>query len=336
MSILENFIKKARSKHVPLFTTIELTQECNYQCFHCYNYDRRDPLKKPGPVLKDEQVKEILKELKKLGTLYLNFSGGEPLVHKSLDLYIKWAKDLGMQVKLKSNGSLFNDKKIEHLEKIGLDGVEISLYGILDRTYQEFTGNNSAAIVQRNIKLLKKSNIDTTANIILSKSNINELEQMIEFCESNDVGFQISDEITQRYDDTDAIRNNALDSDDYKKLLDGKYAHFFKFCEIDKSNMCGCAKSVLGIGSNGNVYPCIGAPILAGNVNDNSLEYIWKNSKVFNEIRGYKESDFKECEVCDLKKYCSRSSGAAFVNNGDYLGCDFEEKKFAQVRRIKD
>lgn len=102
-----------------------LTNKCNLRCPHCYMYS--------GTENRDElSTEEILKLLEEYKTIangkILTLSGGEPSVHADFDLIVKEASNLGLQVKLLTNGTLMNDKRIKSLACY-LSSVQISIDG---------------------------------------------------------------------------------------------------------------------------------------------------------------------------------------------------------------
>lgn len=92
------------------------TSGCNFRCPFCHN----SPLVLPemlGSDITEEEVLEFLKgRTKQLEGVAI--TGGEPLLHKEIDDFLKKIKDLGFKIKLDTNGS-FPD----HLEKIVNEGL---------------------------------------------------------------------------------------------------------------------------------------------------------------------------------------------------------------------
>ncbi|EQC50751.1 radical SAM protein, partial [Bacteriovorax sp. DB6_IX] len=92
---------------IPLNVTIELSQQCNFRCSHCYNFDRTQSNSIPSenklsPKLSQEEVLRIISEIKQQGALSVCFTGGEVLLERNLEIYIQKAKEIGLNVRLKS------------------------------------------------------------------------------------------------------------------------------------------------------------------------------------------------------------------------------------------
>lgn len=334
-SLLEAMIQKAREACIPLITTLEITQSCNYKCHHCYNFDRSNdlPEKLKANALRPEEILRIIDEVASSGALYLNFTGGEALLHPHLDDFIKRARTHHLEARLKTNGSLLNKERCEKLDLAGLAGMDISLYGFSEYSYEKLTGKKG--MFQKTLEGIKAAKIqgfDVHASIILHRYNIDELKLMIEFCQQYAIQFQFSTEITERYDDSAGSRDFEITKEQFKEQLAGEFSDIFMHLNPEKSVQCSCARTVCGISSTGEVYPCIGAPIASGNLREKSFGDIWKNSEVLNKIRGLKSFDFKSCVTCDHAEYCSRSSGSVYINTNDYTGCDPVTLQQAKLR----
>lgn len=338
-SLLEGMIKKANKICMPLITTLEITQSCNFKCHHCYNFDRTKLVSQENsknlnsPTLSPKEILRIIDEIAKAGTLYLNFTGGEALLHLHLDDFIKRARTHHMEVRLKTNGSLLTKERCEKLDMTGLAGMDISLYGFSEYSYEKLTGKSGMlSKVIEGIKSAKNQGFDINVSIILHRYNIDELKLMIDFCRDLEIPFQFSTEITERYDDSAGSRDFEITNEQFNQQLAGEFSDIFMHLNPEKSLQCSCARTVCGISSTGEVYPCIGAPIASGNLREKSFEEIWNHSEVLNNIRNLKSSDFKSCLTCNHVEYCSRSSGSIYTNTKEYTGCDSVTLAQAKLR----
>lgn len=336
--LLTEMGREAFKKNIPLFTTLELSQNCNFKCGHCYNFDRTVPVRSENnqSSLTFENWVTVIDDIMKEGAFYICFTGGEVLLYPRLwELADEVTKRNGV-VKLKSNGALLTDENISKILAHKVSSIEISLYGMSEESYSRFIGKSG--MFDRTISGIKKlsaKNVSVTLNIILNRINVNEIDSMVEFAETLNVPFNFSDEITRRFDETDSSLDFNLTNDQYETLLNGKYGKYFSIRNdlSEHSFQCSCARNVCGIGFNGDVYPCIGAPIKVANILEKPFKDIWEHSPEFNKIRGLKNEDFKECITCDVAEFCNRSSGSAYANTKDYLGCDPVSHRFAELRK---
>lgn len=93
-------------KEKPFLETfhIELTSKCNERCVHCYI-----PHKNKTTDINESLMLNTLKQCKELGVLTVIFSGGEPMLHPQFCKFLKYAKDLDINVTVLSNLTLLTD-----------------------------------------------------------------------------------------------------------------------------------------------------------------------------------------------------------------------------------
>ena len=98
--LMQGIWDRALTDGIPLSVHFDLTYRCNERCVHCY-LDHDDH----GEMTTGE-VKSVLDQLAAAGTLFLILSGGELLLRKDFFELLAYARGLGFDVKLKTNGIL--------------------------------------------------------------------------------------------------------------------------------------------------------------------------------------------------------------------------------------
>ena len=78
-----------RSANHPILAQIVPIRRCNLSCTYCNEFDRDSP---PVPY---ETMCERIDHLARLGTANIEISGGEPLLHPSLDDLIRHIRSTG-------------------------------------------------------------------------------------------------------------------------------------------------------------------------------------------------------------------------------------------------
>lgn len=324
-SLLNQSLESAFKKCLPIVTTLEITQKCNLKCAHCYNYDRSKAMPKDisDNLLDANTIINTIDQIGELGSLYLNISGGEALLHPHINDFIKRARSYHMEVRLKTNALALGQEIANEIIESGVRAFDISLYGIDNDTYEKFCGvKNGFTRAITGVKVAIDSGLPVNINLIIHRSNAHQLGELITLCNDLNVQFNIATEVTERYDGSLGARDHEVTAAQFEELLLGEHGEFFMTNNSDKALQCSCARSVLGINSVGDVFPCIGAPIKSGSMKTQKLKDIWNNSKEFKVIRNLKNEDFKDCMVCDVIDFCDRSSGSCQVNSGNYTGCD--------------
>jgi radical SAM protein with 4Fe4S-binding SPASM domain len=320
---------------VPTDVSLEITLKCNLRCTHCYNFDRSGPVPKSrsGDPLRDDEILRIIDELAAAGTLELGFTGGEALLHPSLELFVSRARKHHFSVKIKSNGLLLTGDRVARLIAAGANDFDISLYGASSAVHDAFTTvPGSHARTLQGIRNVKERGITPRTNIILHRGSVHELGEMIAIASA--IGsYSISTDMSARYDGTTSSLDHRITAQQFESLLQGPHGKLFRDAGSNPDHVqCSCARTTAGISSTGELFPCIGAPIPCGNLRDHSFDELWKNAEPLKKIRGLTISDFPNCQPCRLKQHCTRSSGTVFVNTGNYTGLDPADCGLAALR----
>lgn len=335
-SILDQTIETAYKNCIPLFVTLETTLGCNYKCVHCYNFDRSGPMPasiKGEPLSKDEFL-DIIDQVCAAGALYISFTGGEALVYPHLYELIERVSQNKSMSRVKTNGHMLTKEVCKKLVDSGCRALDVSVYGADEESYKNFTGQvGSFAQVLDGLRNAIALDMEVQLNLILHRDNCMDIGKMIDMAQGLGLAYQFSDEMTARYDGTESSQDFGITPEQYNELLEGPHKDLFWHDNTDEAFQCSCARNVVGVGLDGVVFPCIGAPIPSGDLREKSFQEIWDNSLEFKKIRDLKQSDFSECNSCDVKHYCNRSSGSAFVNTDNYTGCDPMALKVAKIRK---
>ena len=157
---------------------LHITEKCNYHCKYCFAHFRR---KEDLPL---EKWFEILDDLKLSGNISaINFAGGEPLLYKNFLKLIDYAKRLGFQVSIISNGSLLLNEKLmpvktfAQIETLGIsadsfDEKILIPLGCCDGAFKILTKENLKEIIERAKSV--NPTIKIKLNTVVSRLNMNE------------------------------------------------------------------------------------------------------------------------------------------------------------------
>lgn len=141
-------------ERVPIHIDLEITSVCNLKCPYCFqSYDT------PPPEFMDfELFKKVIDECapKGLCSIKLNYRG-EPLVHKDIDKFVKYAKDKGViEVMFNTNATLLTEEKTKQLIEAGLDKIICSVDGMEKEVYEKHRVGAKFEVTLNNIKNLKR------------------------------------------------------------------------------------------------------------------------------------------------------------------------------------
>lgn len=97
----------------PLQCYIELTQKCNLQCKHCF---ANAGINVGNTELTLDDIKDIYEEIKKLGIIYVNISGGEPLLNSQFFEIIDYVSKQEFSTCILTNGVLWGKEELRNLD----------------------------------------------------------------------------------------------------------------------------------------------------------------------------------------------------------------------------
>ncbi|MDD4187574.1 MAG: anaerobic ribonucleoside-triphosphate reductase activating protein [Bacilli bacterium] len=158
---------------------IVFTQGCNFNCPFCHN-SSLIPFKKG--TIKEEEVFAYLEKRKKIldGVV---ITGGEPLLQLNIKDFIKKIRDLGLKVKLDTNGSNYQMLK-ELLDEHLVDYIAMDIKNDMTN-YEMLTGFKKYNFdsVKDVIKLIENSNIDYEfrTTIVKEYHNLDNIKNICEF-----------------------------------------------------------------------------------------------------------------------------------------------------------
>ncbi|MEN9338585.1 MAG: hypothetical protein RI945_310, partial [Candidatus Parcubacteria bacterium] len=132
---------------------IVFTLGCNFRCDFCYNPSLVIHEKFPKEFLQEESFFDFLKERKSFLDAVV-ITGGEPTIHKDLNIFIQKIKDMGFLVKLDTQGS--NPKFLKQILKEGnVDYVAMDIKSQVER-YNEVTNSKfDPNLILESIKIIK-------------------------------------------------------------------------------------------------------------------------------------------------------------------------------------
>lgn len=324
-ALTERLYQKSVGRHIPLCVHMDLTMRCNELCVHCYRVIERRPEMATG------EVKEVLAELARAGTLYLTFSGGEIFLRQDLFELIEHAKRLRFDVRLKSNALLITPAKAERLRALGVRQVDISIYSADPEIHDAVTKvKGSLEGTMQGIACLKDAGITVKLSCPLMKQNIATYPEVRALAERLGTLCGFDPMITAKNDGDSSTVTHRIQRKDFLRVLQdpllnpdlGKSAEPAAWSvrpDLDEIP-CGASHNACYINSYGDVQPCVALPIVCGNVREESFEEIWRRSTKMGEVRSIRIRNLHTCSTCAASQFCTRCPGQALVEDGNLYG----------------
>ena len=174
----------------PYAIDIYPTQRCNLKCGYCFCAQSQAP----QPELSLDQWKHIIAGGKRwLGFYAFRIFGGEPLVRKDdvLEL-IRFAHELSLMTTLSSNGMAIDENCVRALVANGLDLLAISLDSLHADVFDRLRGAPGTFQKVRQVINRLQGHIAIQINTLITQDNIDELPDIVRFCDANNcaVSFQ--------------------------------------------------------------------------------------------------------------------------------------------------
>lgn len=160
---------KMFNKKIPLLVGWQLTNRCNLKCKYC-NAHRLNQEELPT-----ELIFSIIDELRSLGTKFISFTGGEPLLREDIGAIIDYCKNKAFHIAINSNGFILKEKlfsiKNADLVIMSLDGPE--------EVHDYIRGHGSYRRVLEAAEALEKEKIRLNFAVTLTKFNSDQVSFLL-------------------------------------------------------------------------------------------------------------------------------------------------------------
>lgn len=150
-----------------------VTSRCNLNCEHCYikssSINEEDELS-------TDIVKGVIREFAEMSGLFLDITGGEPLLRKDIFDILHFANEQILHLSLLSNGVTITEEVGKKLRSL-VHQVTVSLDG-LEETHNSLRGTGSYYNVIKALRILRNNGIPTATTTVISKRSLGELSEL--------------------------------------------------------------------------------------------------------------------------------------------------------------
>ena len=345
----------------PFIVIWELTRACQLACLHCRAeaQHRRDPRE-----LSTDEGKNLIDQIKEMNNAMLVFTGGDPLMRPDVFEIAEYAVKKGVRVSMTPSATPNVTKEaIEKAKEVGLSRWAFSLDGPTAEIHDHFRGTaGSYDLTIERIKYLHELEIPVQINTVISRYNIDHLEEMAKVVEglkcvlwsvfflvptgrgqesdmispvqhelvfkwlydlSKRVPFDIKTTAGQHYRRV-VIQQKLREAKNQPKEIEYLDA---LTKEGKTGSIDGLGRAPKGVNDGngfvfishvGDVYPSGLLPVKAGNVREQGLSEIYRESPIFKALRDPDQYKGK-CGVCEFRYVCGGSRSRAYAMTGDYL-----------------
>ncbi|AHF10341.1 MULTISPECIES: radical SAM protein [Dehalobacter] len=177
-----NLALESKKRKEFIASSFELTARCNLQCKMCYvRYAANDKQAK-AKELTTEQWVRLAEEARDAGLLFLTLTGGEVLLRKDFKELYEKLMNLGLIIKIFTNGTLITPEFVNWLSRIPPKLVSITLYGASRDTYKKVTGfADGYDRATRAVDLLMDKGIPTEIKTTVTQYNRADFDEIHNF-----------------------------------------------------------------------------------------------------------------------------------------------------------
>jgi pyrroloquinoline quinone biosynthesis protein E len=297
----------------PYTLIAELTYACPLRCGYCSN-----PMTAPARSLATHDWLRTLEQAEQLGVVQVHFTGGEPLLHKDLELLVGRARALDLYSQLVTSGVTLSRERLERLRTAGLDAVQLSVQAADEQTSDAIAGSRSFAHKLEVAAWIRALDLPLTLNAVLHRGNIDDVAELIELAvrlgadrlelaNAQYLGWALHHraslmptgaQLSAARVAVAEARARLGSSLEIVFVLPDYYAGEPRAC------MEGWARRYVVVAPDGIVLPCQAARALTelrfDSVRERSLREIWERSSALTAYRG--EAWMKEpCRSCDRR-----------------------------------
>ncbi|MFN3871969.1 MAG: radical SAM/SPASM domain-containing protein [Ignavibacterium sp.] len=297
---LSRIIRRPVVWGMPISYSIEPTNHCNLKCPECPS--GLGALTRPLGLLKTDDFKKWIDEIKQTGFYVQLFFQGEPYINKNLPEMIKYAQENKIYVSISTNGHFINETNIEKILESAPDKLIYSVDGLDEESYQNYRVGGTFAQVDSALRTLVKRKKELKLNkpliefqFIVMKQNEHQLDDVKRYCKEVGVD-KLVFKTMQISSYENAIKFLPLNKKYRRYIVDD---NSFRI-KAEIKNHCFALWRTSVITWDGKVVPCCfdkDAEFSLGTLNGKSIKDIWL-SENYNNFRKQILKDRKQNKMC--------------------------------------
>jgi radical SAM protein with 4Fe4S-binding SPASM domain len=336
------FHQMGLEQRFPLGVTTEITERCNLRCAHCYINRPAGDRKAQARELTAEKWQGLLEQMAAAGTLWLLFTGGEPLLRPDFQEIYLAAKQAGMIITLFTNGTLITPEIADFLKDFPPFSVEITVYGLTRETYERVTrapGSHQRCFEA--IELLRARGLPLVLKTSVMTLNVSELWSLKNWALSSGAQFRFDAVLNPRLDGgknpldlrlppAEVVALDLKDEGRMKEWQEFVKKYLNPPTDPELLFHCGAGLDNFHVDPYGRMFPCMMMRSQGFDLTRGSIEEGWRD--FMPGVRGQKAREDTPCRRCRLISLCGQCPAWATLEYGDreaqvdYL-CDLAHRR---------
>ncbi|MDT8376653.1 MAG: radical SAM protein [Mariprofundaceae bacterium] len=237
---------------------VEMTSQCNESCIHCY----ADSSPERSESLSLDEIRAGLSQAREMGRAFVQFTGGDPLIHPHLADAVACAHSLDFAgIEIYTNGILLSDRLLGKLKPFS-PGIAFSLYSHDAATHDTITAlPGSFRRTTSAIRRARAAGFSVRIGVVLMRENASQAVETRDYIVN-----QL--EIDEAHIRFDPVKKTGRGAD-----IEQSQGITFSAAHLPDRKKAAGRNGKLCIAANGTVYPCIFSrqnPL--GHIRHNSLQ----------------------------------------------------------------
>jgi len=330
---------------VPHRLIVELTAACNLRCKTCYMSASR-----PEPnEMTTEEVLALLGHAAESGTETVALIGGEPMLRRDLAALTDFALGAFSDVMISTNGTLLDDAFLARFDGRPNLTIQISVDGPDAVSHDAIRGAGAFGKASAAFDLARAHGIRTAVSSVVNRHNYNLVGLTCDFASGKSAIMAIFHRVhmfgrAQDFPEIAPAREQMMHGmgvlfekyDQYegagRMIVDFPPNRCFRGDTLLDSAYLGChfGRASAYVTSTGNLACCShlrDGEYSCGNVREQPLLEIWRDSPVLERMRQMTVDDLPSCKACAVRYMCRGSCradalGHAGSIDGDTYDCE--------------
>ncbi len=333
----------------PIHPVWEVTNACNLRCKQCHACSGEA---KPGE-LSTAEGKQLLDSIANITEFrMLALAGGEPLARPDIMELVAYARWLGIEISIATNGTLLTPEMAREFKKLGVANIAIGLNANDREVHEEITNvPGSFDNTMRGIHTTVEAGMNLQINTSAMKENRLAIPGLLDLASEAEAQIVLLYQLVPEGRGEQEMELSIKEYRELTELVAEKQKtnraiieptcspQYWAYLLKQKSNGrkpprlemklaetlfkgCVAGSGLCYVKPDGEVWPCPFVPLSAGNIRQQPLEKIWYESELLNSLRDRNRLTGEKCGSCRYKYICGGCRGRAYAHSGDYLGDD--------------
>ena len=354
----------------PFIAIWEVTQACDLACVHCRASAQPD--RSPMELSTDEG-KQLIEQIAALKVPVFVLTGGDPIKRPDLFELIGHARSVGVRVSLTPSATpLLTKNIVARLKEAGLARLAVSMDGASAETHDAFRGmSGSFARTLDAIRWANEIGLPVQINTTFSRRNVAEIDEIVALMEKlkitlwsvfflvptgrgklNDLlsagEFESVFAKVYKLSKTASFDIKTTEAQHYRRFVlqqrvaqrrsgvETPGAHERSVDAIGRAPRgLNDGKGFVFISHKGEVFPSGFLPLSTGNIREQELAAIYRDSPLFRDLRDTSKLEGK-CGSCEFKEICGGSRARAYALTGNPYAeepcCSYAPRSYVQPR----